>query len=251
MDEIEIRSSLYKTNEIQTRPVAALIFLLFGVFGMLSLVRALDGIFFSDLFIFVIAVALCFIIWRTMPDLTVQVGNIKKFVALLVLAVLVCGAEIFLFGDLLLEQALFALRCFTGGGNGNEMAVTELMFFLTVILSFLFAFFEFFLRRHMFLYVMTTALFFLAPMSGIELRMTTVILLFLFQISFFVYQTAGRKRKKIALGGARQSRLGAKSAAVAAVFVFCMFVAAYPFVSKNIENLYHMADQAEGKVRKG
>ena len=64
IEEIEIRASQEGPEE-KRRPLAALIFLAAGIYGVLALFQSLKGISFAEWAVYPAAALLCWVIWYT------------------------------------------------------------------------------------------------------------------------------------------------------------------------------------------
>ena len=235
---IRIRSSSEETGE-KRRPVAALLFLYAGVCGMISFLHALEGISFSAWAVYVAAAVLCGLIWYCY-------GRKKAFLLLVLVSAMLCQTAVFLMGNTFHAQAAHMVECIADGGTAEPMSVTETAVLLTVAVSFVMAVFEFLMKSHFVLYLLTTGLLLLSPLLGVRAGVGEILLIALFQAAFWAMEIADLVHGRGGFSGKRS--LSGKSGIAAGLLLAAVFLIVFPAVAAHTEGLYGVVYDAEGEV---
>lgn len=242
---IRIRNGSGETRE-KKRPLAALLFLYAGVCGIMSFLHSLEGISFSGWVVYTIAAVLCGLIWYTCY------GRKKAFLLLALASVMICQTAVFLIGDTFREQAAHIMECITDGGDTEPMQVMETTILLTVAVSFIMAVFEFLIKSHLVLYLLTTGLLLLSPLWGVRAGVWEILLVAIFQAAFWVMEIADLVHKRGAFHGRRafhgRHNLSGKSSITAGLILMAVFLAVFPIVAAHTEELYGFVYDAEGEA---
>lgn len=236
---IKIRSGSGEKRE-KERPLAALLFLYAGVCGIMSFFHLLKGISFSGWVVYTAAAALCGLIWYTCY------GRMKAFLLLALVSAVIGLTAVFLIGDTFREQAAHIMECITDGGNTELMPVTETAILLTVAVSFIMAVFEFLIKSHLVLYLLTTGLLLSSPLWGVRAGAGEILLIALFQAAFWVMEIADLVHGREAFHGARS--LSGKSGIAAGLILAAVFLAVFPIVAAHAEELYGFVYDVEGEL---
>lgn len=234
MRKIVIQARIPKSAR-GTLTVWAAPFLLFGVFGCLSFLGDMEGVVFSFWAICPLILALTALLY-----LCHRRGRLPFWCA--VAAILLVSAYLaYRLWELLWAQMQAFVLCFT---RGTPADLTELVAFTVVVLTLLFFLMEFVLRWHFFLYFLTTALLLASPILGIQFSVLTLLLLLVFQLSFWVLQAAQKRHTDAA-----QSRAIAwKGGLAVCVLAALLLAVAAPLTAHFSEPLYNAAYAAEGFV---
>ena len=242
MEEIEIRTGQEEPAK-KGRPLAPLIFLTAGIFGLLSLFGALKGISFAEWVVYPAAALLCWGIWYTYYG-----KNSRSF------WMLVCGEAAFYVGiliwmeDVFGEQIRYIAGCVIGGLKLEPMDVTETALLLAELLVFFAALSEFWMRSHTLLYFLTTVLLLLAPLWGIRAGAGTVLLLALFQLSFWVMQTEGTAGWQLSFEGGKRNGILYRSSIVTGTVLALLFGIVFVAVSLRGDGIYDLVYEAESRA---
>lgn len=236
---IKIRSGSGEKRE-KTRPLAALLFLYAGVCGIMSFFHSLEGISFSGWVVYAAAAVLCGLIWYTCY------GRMKAFLLLALVSAVIGLTAVFLIKDTFREQAAHIMECITDGGDTELMPVMETAILLTVAVSFIIAVFEFLIKSHLLLYLLTTGLLLLSPLWGVRAGVGEILLIALFQAAFWVMEIADLVNGKGTSHGARS--LSGKSGIAAGLILAAVFLAVFPIVATHTEELYGFVYDVEGEV---
>lgn len=242
MDGIEIRTGQEEEGEGK-RPLAALFFLMAGIFGMLSLFQSLKGISFAGWVVYPVAAMLCWGVWYT------YYGRRRRAFWLLV-----CGAAAIYGGGLIWmeevfgEQIRYIAGCVRGGLKLEPMDVTEAVLLLSAFVVFFAALSEFVVKSHTFLYFLTTLLLLLAPMWGIRPGAGAVLLLALFQAAFWVMQAEGAAGWQLTFEGGKNRSILNRTSFMAGMVLAVVFGAVFLAVSARGDGVYDFVYEAESGI---
>ena len=133
---------------------------------------------------------------------------------------------------------------------GGMSGLSALLPFILAIVTLLFFYLEFVLRRHSILFLLCMGMVILAPVLGLYLSIHSVVLIVIFQFGFYVFNTkiSFNRSRLIVKGSARAS---AMSAVAAAVMLLAAFVPA--FIAEHFfeDELYMQVYQADGYLQDG
>lgn len=231
-----------KTGKVEREalPLATLLLLIAGAFGILLLLQSPDGVDYAGWFVLPVTALFCWGLWYSYSH------RKKLCYALILASLLLCGLVVFNWWELFLEQLLHVRRSLQGGTS--RMQVTQLATLFAILLSLLLFAAECLVRSHALLYLGTTALLLFSPLLGIHANVGTVFLLVLFQLAFWAIRIASRRGKKALVAPAR-SRLAGKSAVAFGLLLLIVFFTAVPLVSALEDLFYNTAYTAESVVR--
>ena len=239
MGRIEVKTDINLSDK--KLPLVTLLLLTAGVFGILLLIKSLDGVEYQLEVVLPAAAVFCCTVWYCYAK------HKKLFWVILLMVTAGCALSAFLLRNVLTAQSDYIVSSFLGESKLESMQVTETALLLAAILSVLLFVLECLMKNHAVLYVFTTMLLLIAPFLGIHANMEAVFLLILFQLAFWGVQTAGSQRNKQLIAGSR-NRLVGKSGIVIGIAVVLTFSAALPLVITQAEKLYHYVYMAEGFV---
>ncbi len=242
IEEIEIRASQEGPEE-KRRPLAALIFLAAGIYGVLALFQSLKGISFAEWAVYPAAALLCWVIWYTYYG-----ENRRAFWLLICGSVVAYGGALLWMEDVFGEQIRYIAGCVIGGLKLEPMDVTEAVLLLTALLIFFAAMSEFMVRSHTLLYFLTTLLLLLSPLWGMRAGAGAMLLLALFQASFWVMQTAGAGGWRLSFEGGVKSRTLSRSSFVAGLVLAVLFGAVFLAVSVQGDGVYDIVYETESRI---
>lgn len=220
MKKIQIKTNK-KERKAERNEVTALLFLIFGVLGILLLLYGASGITFSRGLVYPVAVLSSVLIW-----LSYRHGK---------LVFLAAGAELLAGGLLILvfwDQISSQFRTLGGvllmGQDVGAADVTEMALAGSIFLSLFLFVLEFGIRNHSIGYLLTTALLLAAPVLGVGITAEALLLLLLFQAGFWMNRRTG------------------KQGIVMAVGVVLIFGASCVLAATFSRQLYQFAYEAEG-----
>lgn len=235
MHAIQIKAISTQKRERNLSAVT-LLFLLCGVFGLLSLLDAIAGVSFSELLIYSLAVFFCLVLW---------LGYTRRRLCLLgvLLSVLAVAFYVFVHVDQLLDQLQYIRACLSGEPDLLPMQITQLALVASCLFPLLLFSLEFLLKGHEVLYLMTTALLLFSPLLQIRITAATLLFFMLFQISFWIIHAQSKAgTDKSAMRIARQS------STVVCILLVIAFAVLTPVVSNYSQRFYDAAYAAEGFV---
>ena len=234
--KIKIRSE--KPRNEECLPLAALLLLLAGVFGIMLFLKSLNGIDYSAWIVLPVTAMLCFAIWFSYSRYR------KLFYALAIASFAVCGLTAAINWSALYGQILH-IKGSLSGEPETSASVTLFALLFGVVLSFVLFAAEYLIKNHTLLYILTTALLLISPLLGIRASVETVFLLIIFQAAFWALQTAARRGQKapFAFVSYRRADKVGNYMILALVIVFS---AALPLVTAFSGQLFQFAYDAEG-----
>ncbi|MCI8371232.1 MAG: hypothetical protein HFI75_02340 [Lachnospiraceae bacterium] len=241
MQGVEIRNISEMNDRDSKQSITALVFLLTGVYGIILFLHSLEGITFTG-WIYLLTACFAWMVWYTFYY------KRRWFYCILVLTVLCTGIAVWWQPVLFLEQMGQLAKSITKEAGSVTTSVSELVLLLSVLLSFIVFIFEFIIHNHILLYMLTTELLLLPPLTGIQTHMGVIVLLVLFQLAFWTVHTMGTERGRLQLSGIKKHRLSAKSSMSMGAIIIVAFLAAFPIVFYFSEEFYHSVYEIEGYV---
>ncbi len=159
-----------------------LLFLLFGVYALLSCLRAVDGVTFTAWIVYLGPALTGILLWTGYE----KVKNRWFFRGLVLGLLLLCGGYIVICFEPLREEAQALADCVTGEVVTTEaVSVTTLALLAGILTTLLFFGFELLLKSHMLLYILTSLLLVLSPLLRLQMTILDLAMLFLFQFFFW------------------------------------------------------------------
>ena len=237
------RKTLQKQRSYR-QPLFSLLFLLSGIYGICLLLLSVPGLRWNRGEVFLLAGLPGILLWY------LDGRKRRLFLCLGLLAVPGgLAAALYHSPGLLRETASAALRLagFTGAGEGD---VTEGLLCLLWLLSYLFFLLEFLFHTHWLLYLLMSALLLAAPFFGISPNGWSVLLILVFQITFWSMHgllKKGRKNRR----SRRENLLPVlRISALVMTGTAVLFAAAFFVVEQSPEWFYGTAYQAERFVQR-
>ena len=234
MRKINIKASKQKP-ERGALPVWSILFFLAGIFGLLFFLSDIDGIAFSKPAVFAFATAIALVLRLC------DYYNRKLFWTVFFAAVLCCAYAAFRLRAVLWTQLQQFAACFT---SQSAAQVTLLMTLGVAVLTLLFYLIEYVLHGHFWLWLITTALLLAAPFVNIRFRTATVLLLLVFQTSFWALHTVRAHR----CAGTQKRKAAWKNGLLAGLLAALLFAICAPLTARFSKPLYQAAFAAEGFV---
>ncbi len=210
-------------------------FLLFGVYAILSCFRAIDGVTFTAWIVYTGPVLAGILLWLGYY----RVKNHWFFRCSLLAMLLFCAGYTALFYDTLKEQAAALADTLSGSALEEAVPVTTLAFLTGIVLTLLFFGFELLLRSHILLYILTTVLLILAPLLQVRLTVFDLVMLFLFQFFFWGLTWAENRE---------QERKFGRRSVVMLVSLLVIFALAFIVAYRFQDTLYDFAYDVEGTI---
>lgn len=223
-------------------PMIALLCLIMGVYGILQLLESLTWAVYSKELLYVISGGLSIFLWYFF-------FYHKRFFKFFMLALSIFFVTaVYLWREQLWRQGIQIANIFLGEST-EAVVVNEWMVLLTVFVTTGMFAVEILLQNHTFLYLLTSALLLISPFAGVHPQVGAVVLIIIFQVSFWVM---------LLTKGSDQKKLRGKSLQVmAAVLTLCFFTVYLlgPYYEQHLYNLafdleehiYHSIDHILGK----
>lgn len=229
-----------KRNDSNNASVFSLLFLLSGIFGILLPFSSFSGITYSMLPVILVSGAFCAALWYTF-------FYKRKLFFRISLIALIIGIIVILFQwRTLLEQIRHIINVAYGTNTGS-MSVTLTAVLIAAALSFVLFLLEFVLHSHVILFLLTIVMILGGPLIGLEINNISLILIVLFQITFFVINMTASSGKR-SFSVKNQGQIAVKSSIVVGVAIILAFVAALPLTQFYTEKIYTSVDETEGYI---
>lgn len=238
MAEIEIKTVPEEDYGARKQPSALLFLLLSGVCGSLLLFSTLEGVSFSPWYVYPEAVLLCLLTWYL-------AGRGRKAAAgwLFLLCLGFLGA-VWRMWDTLGKQMSYLVASIAGRNETLIMPVTQTAALLAAALVILWFLLVFVMKSQAILYLLITDLLLVAVLYGIRIPVTAVILIFLFQL-FFWMVFASEKEGSVLLDSKRQ-RVSGKSSFLIGFLATVFFGITLFVVFRWHQSFYNFFYEVEG-----
>lgn len=240
MAGIEIKTVLEEDYGTRKQPAALFFLLVSGVCGSLLLFSTLEGVRFSPWYVYPEAVLLCLITWYF-------AGRGKKTVAgwLFLLCLGLLGAS-WGMRDMLKKQGAYLAESITGRNEAQIMPVTQTAALLAAALVFLWFLLVFVMKSQAILYLLITDFLLIAVLYGIRINVAAVILIFLFQLLFWVILTSGREGSGPA--DSKRQRISGRDSIFIGFLITVFFCITLFVVFRWHQGFYSLFYEAEGYV---
>lgn len=229
-----------KRNNTDSASITSLLFLLSGIVGILLPFSSFNGITYSLFPVILVSGVFCAVLWYTF------FYKRKLFFRIALIALLIC-IVIALFQWRTLSEQISHIVNVAYGTNTGTMSVTLTATLLAAALSFVLFLLEFVLHNHIILFLLTIVMVLGGPLIGLETNNISLILIVLFQITFFVINmTESSSKRSFSIKNQRQ--IAIKSSIVVGVTIILAFVVALPFKQLYTEQIYTSVDETEGYI---
>ncbi len=213
-----------------------LLFLLFGVYALLSCLRAVGGVTFTAWIVYLGPALTGILLWIGYE----KVKNRWFFRGLVAALLLLCGVYTAVCFEPLREEAQALADCVTGEVVTTEtVSITALALLAGILTTLLFFGFELLLKSHILLYILTSLLLILSPLLRLQMTILDLAMLFLFQ--FFFWGLTWEENR---------SRTGKHSrrAAILWVVLPTVFVLALVLATQFQDALFDLSYELEGTM---
>ncbi len=202
----------------------ALLCLIMGVYGILQLLESLTWAVYSKELLYVISGGLSIFLWYFF-------FYHKRFFKFFMLALSIFFVTaVYLWREQLWRQGMQIANIFLGEST-EAVVVNEWMVLLTVFVTTGMFAVEILLQNHTFLYLLISGILLISPFAGVHPQVGAVVLIIIFQVSFWVM---------LLTKGSDQKKLRGKSLQVmAAVLTLCFFTVYLlgPYYEQHLYNL--------------
>ena len=222
------------------RPTTILVFLLFGVLGLMIYLDSIGGVDFSFL-LYPLSLLICSVLWYIyfyFPKLT------APFLILTAAVLLIIG--LFKYREIY-SQAMALGNAILG--ERKKVTLTLLCFVISLLIVFTLFFIEIAFNNHIILYLVTSFFLISAPVFGYDVSAASYVLLFAFQIAFFAVYAAGASRKKTLTPKKAVYKNASKAAVICTVSAVIILSALFFPVKHLQDKLYEAVYSAEGFVK--
>ncbi len=243
MNGIEIRVSQRKAESNAKHSVTEFIFLMAGVYGILSFFGAVEGIVFTVWIVYPLTAVICWLAWY------LTWGRRKTFFLFAFADMAVCGVIVFSQENMFRKQIGHIMECISRGHVEEALDVTETMLLFSTFLVFFIIMSEFLFRSHEVLYLFTMLAILLSPSLGIQVGAGTILLIALFQNTFWVIQDNLSPGVKAIPENVERFSLSGSSSGVTALIFALIFLVALPGIFLCAEGVYDSVYSVEGQVR--
>ncbi len=224
-----------------------LLFLLFGIYALLSCLRAVDGVTFTAWIVYLGPVLTGILLWVTYE----KVKNRWVFRGVVLGILALCAGYTALNFGTLRAQASALSDCVLGEVVTEAVPITALAALAGIVMTLLFFGLELLLKSHAILYFLTTVLLLLTPLLRVQMTILDLAMLFLFQFFFWgLTWEENRDKSPDAEENREESRPYRRSrrAAVLWVVLPVTFVLALLLASQLEDSLFNIAYDIEGSV---
>ena len=229
-----------KEKRTVKRPIAVLIFLIFGVSGLMLYLDSIGGVTFSIL-LYPFSIILCSALWY-----------IYFYMPKLLTPLLIITAAALAITGLLGYKTIYIQAMELGNallGDSSKVRITLLCTIIALIIVFVLFLFEIAFSNHIILYLLTSFFIICAPVFGYEINTISYILLFLFQIAFIAVSATGASSKK-SLNSPDCAYKICSKAVITSVAAVAVILAMVFYLVKGFANtLYESVYTAEGFLR--
>lgn len=229
-----------KEKRTVKRPIAVLIFLIFGVSGLMLYLDSIGGVTFSIL-LYPFSIILCAALWY-----------IYFYMPKLLTPLLIITAAALAITGLLGYKTIYIQAMELGNallGDSSKVRITLLCTIIALIIVFVLFLFEIAFSNHIILYLLTSFFIICAPVFGYEINTISYILLFLFQIAFIAVSATGASSKK-SLNSPDCAYKICSKAVITSVAAVAVILAMVFYLVKGFANtLYESVYTAEGFLR--
>lgn len=238
MAEIEIGTVFREDYGMKSRPFALLFLLLSGVCGSMLLFSTLEGVRFSAWLVYPEAVLFCLLTWHF-------AGRGRKWIGcfLLLLCLGFAGAA-WGMREILGRQISYLAESITGKNETLDMVVTQTAALLAAALVVLWFMMIFVMKSQAILYLLITDLLLVAVLYGIRINIAAVILIFFFQLFFWMFLTSGKDGS--GLLDSRRQHISERSGALIGFFMAFFFGITLLVVFRWHQSFYTLFYEAEG-----
>lgn len=242
MAKFRLNVNTAQAKEREPLPLVTFIFLLAGVLGILLLFRSPAANDYAAALVLPFTVFICWAIWFTYNK------SKKMFWLFTVVCSVGCLLALIIFHRVFGLQLFHVIRLLFTDDSLETTDLTALAMLLSVLLSFGIFGMECPGRSHALLYLFTTALLLFAPIIDIKANIETVLLLLLFQLSFWTIMSVTRENKKTMLFTKRRLKLAGSCAAALCLAAVISFLAIFPFVTSLSSSLFDSVYAVEGFI---
>lgn len=241
MKKANIKITLPQTDKATAkRPVVVLVFLLFGVLGLMLYLDSIGGVTFSKL-LYPFSILLCIALWYIYFHLR------KLLTPFLILTAAVLAVTGFLGYRTIYVQAMDLGNALLG--DSTKVRITLLCTIIALIIVFTLFFFEIALNNQIILYLVTSFFIISAPVLGYSVSAVSYVLLFMFQIAFFAVSATGAGSKKTLTSPDCTYRICSKAVITSVTAVAVILVMVFYLVKGFANTLYESVYTAEGFVK--
>lgn len=221
---------------------ASAAFLWIGVCSLLSFLGAINGVSYAAWLVYGVAAVCCAALW-------LAYARSPVLSALLAGAgLLACGVFAARQWGVLQVQGLYLGRALSGETMPAARDITALAAPAAALLSLVLFCFEFLLKSHLALYLLTTGLLLASPFLGVRITVWTLLLMVVFQIVFWSIQLSEKPHGKNTLFSTKRAAITRNSSVFISVTLVVIFAVVSPLASFFSQQLYNAAYETEGYV---